>query len=138
MVTKKKKKVYFARDRIGQKPLYINTTEEDILFASNLRSILDYKNKVEVDKESIDQYLAYGTNFAPRTLFKDIFKIPAAHYLEIDYEGGKFIKKSVEYWNPLSFLDNKEFIQAEFETLFEESVVKRMIADVEIANFLFF
>ena len=135
-IDKKKKKVYFARDRIGQKPLYINTTEEDILFASNLRSILDYKNKVEVDKESIDQYLAYGTNFAPRTLFKDIFKIPAAHYLEIDYEGGKFIKKSVEYWNPLSFLDNKEFIQAEFETLFEESVVKRMIADVEIANFL--
>ncbi len=135
-IDKKMKKVYFARDRIGQKPLYINTTEEDILFASNLRSILDYKNKVEVDKESIDQYLAYGTNFAPRTLFKDIFKIPAAHYLEIDYEGGKFIKKSVEYWNPLSFLDNKEFIQAEFETLFEESVVKRMIADVEIANFL--
>lgn len=133
---KKKKKVYLARDRLGQKPLYINTTKENILFASNLRSILDFKNNIDIDKESIDQYLAYGTNFSPRTLFKDIFKIPAAHYLEIDYEGGKFVKKSVEYWNPISFFDNKEFSQVEFEALFEESVAKRMIADVEIANFL--
>lgn len=135
-IDKKKKKIYLARDRVGQKPLYINTTKENILFASNLRSILDLKNKVEIDKDSIDQYLAYGTNFAPRTLFKDIFKIPAAHYLEIDYMGDKFIKKSVEYWNPSSFFDNKEFSQVEFETLFKESVEKRMIADVEIANFL--
>jgi len=135
-IDKKKKKIYLARDRVGQKPLYINTTKENILFASNLRSILDLKNKVEIDKDSIDQYLAYGTNFAPRTLFKDIFKIPAAHYLEIDYMGDKFIKKSVEYWNPSSFIDNKEFSQVEFETLFKESVEKRMIADVEIANFL--
>ena len=135
-IDKKKKKIYFARDRVGQKPLYINTTKDNILFASNLRSILDLKSNVEIDKDSIDQYLAYGTNFAPRTLFKDIFKIPAAHYLEIDYKEGEFIKKSVEYWNPASFFDNKEFSQVEFETLFKESVAKRMIADVEIANFL--
>tara|TARA_B100000900_G_scaffold416277_1_gene450935 strand:- start:11635 stop:13425 length:1791 start_codon:yes stop_codon:yes gene_type:complete len=135
-IDKTKKKIYLARDRVGQKPLYINTTKENILFASNLRSILDFKNNAEIDKDSIDQYLAYGTNFAPRTLFKDIFKIPAAHYLEIDYKGGEFIKKSVEYWNPATFFDNKEFSQVEFETLFKESVAKRMIADVEIANFL--
>ncbi len=133
---KNRKKIYFARDRVGQKPLYICTTKKNILFASNLRSILDFKNKNEIDKDSIDQYLAYGANFAPRTLFKDIYKIPAATYLEIDYEGGTFTKKSVEYWNPVSFFDNKEFSQSEFENLFADSVSKRMIADVEIANFL--
>ena len=49
---------------------------------------------------------------------------------------GQTAKKSVEYWNLSSFIDNKEFSQVEFETLFKESVEKRMIADVEIANFL--
>ena len=135
-LNKKKKKIYFARDRVGQKPLYVSTTKKNILFASNLRSILEFKSNVEIDNDSINQYLAYGANFAPRTLFKNIYKISAGNYLEIDYGGGEFIKRSVEYWNPASFIDNKKFNQVEFESLFAESVSKRMISDVEIANFL--
>ena len=110
--------------------------EKNILFASNLKSILDLNNDIDVDLDSLYQYLAYGTNYAPRTLFKNIYKIPSGNYIEVDYGGGTFIKKTVEYWNPDSFYDNKDFNQQEFEKLFAESVEKRMIADVEIANFL--
>jgi asparagine synthase (glutamine-hydrolysing) len=131
-----KRKIYFARDRVGQKPMYISSNEKNILFASNLKSILELKENVKIDKNSINQYLAYGVNFAPRTIFENINKVPHASYIEIDYKNGKFTNKNVEYWDPSFFTDNKEFDQEKFENLFSRSVSKRMIADVEIANFL--
>jgi asparagine synthase (glutamine-hydrolysing) len=135
-LNKLSKKIYLARDRVGQKPLYFKMDKKNISFASNLKSILDLNNELEIDRNSVNQYLAYGTNFAPRTLFKNIYKIPSGNYIEIDYEENNFTKRSIEYWNPESFYDDKEFKQGEFEKLFAESVAKRMIADVEIANFL--
>ena len=135
-LNKLKRKIYLARDRVGQKPLYFNMNKTNISFASNLKSILDLNNELEIDRNSVNQYLAYGANFAPRTLFKNIYKVPSGNYIEIDYEENKFTKRNVEYWNPVSFCDDKEFKQDEFEKLFSESVAKRMIADVEIANFL--
>jgi len=130
------KKVYFARDRLGQKPLYIKINEKKITFCSNLKSILELDKDVSIDQESIEQYVAYGINFAPRTLFKTIQKINPATYLEIDYSDNKFIKKEKNYWEPDLYLNNKNFNYENFQQLFSESVKKRTISDVPIAAFL--
>ncbi|MDA9645434.1 asparagine synthase (glutamine-hydrolyzing) [Candidatus Actinomarina] len=133
---KKERKIYLARDRVGQKPLYMHVNNQELLFGSNLKSILEIKKNNRVDVDSLQQYLAYGVNFSPRTLFKDIHKIPAGNYIEIDYSQDTFTSKNIQYWNISSYIDDKKFDQEEFEELFSESVSKRMLADVGIANFL--
>tara|TARA_A100001015_G_C15030106_1_gene732716 strand:- start:331 stop:2121 length:1791 start_codon:yes stop_codon:yes gene_type:complete len=135
-LNKKSKKIYFARDRVGQKPLYISSNRENIIFASNLKSILELRNDKEVDVDSVNQYLAYGVNFSPRTLFTDIYKVPSANYIEIDYSNGSFETITKEYWNLRSHSDDIKYNQDEFEQILSDSISKRMIADVKIANFL--
>ena len=133
---KRKKKIYFTRDRVGQKPLYISMSKKSISFASNLKSILELNGKYKLDPKSLSQYIAYGAIFSPKTLFNDIYKVKPANYIEVDYSKGEFENTELEYWNTESYLDNKRFVYEEFQNLLSESVEKRMIADVPIANFL--
>ncbi len=135
-INKSNKKAYFVRDRLGQKPLYYKFNEKRVIFCSNLKSILDIDNELSVDPKSIEQYIAYGVNFAPRTLFKEIKKIKPATYLEIDFSDNKFEIKEKKYWEPDIYLDNKIFNYKIFQKLFSESVRKRTISDVPLATFL--
>ena len=135
-INKNNKKIYFARDRLGQKPLYIKFNKKTIIFCSNLRSILELNGDFSIDEKSIEQYIAYGINFAPRTLFKEVQKVMPATYLEIDFSNNKFEKKEKKYWEPDSHLDDKDFSFEKFQELFTESVKKRTISDVPVATFL--
>lgn len=135
-INKRIKKIYFVRDRLGQKPLYLKYNEKKISFCSNLKSILEHDNEVSIDQKSIEQYIAYGVNFAPRTLFKEIQKIQPATYLEIDYSNNKFKKNEKKYWEPDLYLDNKTFNYKNFQQLLTESIKKRTISDVPLATFL--
>ena len=135
-LNKKMKKIYLVRDRVGQKPMYFSCNSSSLNFASNLKSLLIYEKNYFIDKESITQYLSFGVNFSPNTIFKNIFKLSPGTIAEIDYSEKKFVLKTKEFWNPKSFINEEPFKQSEFIEIFSDSVEKRMIADVEIANFL--
>ena len=135
-INKRIKKIYFVRDRLGQKPLYLKYNEKKISFCSNLKSILEHDKEVSIDQKSLEQYIAYGINFAPRTLFKEVQKIQPATYLEIDYSNNKFQKDEKKYWEPDLYLDNKTFNYKNFQQLLTESTIKRTISDVPLATFL--
>ena len=77
-------KLYLARDKIGVKPLYFYLDEEQLVFASEIKSILEKENITpDVDKIALYHYFSFLTTPAPLTMFKDIFKLPAGTYLEI-------------------------------------------------------
>lgn len=133
---KDKKKIYLARDRLGQKPLYFYLKENTLGFASNLKSLISYFKDKEIDPNSIGQYLSYGVVFSENNIFKNYKKLCPATFLEIDYSENKFNKKFEKYWEIGEFVDNKKFVQDEFLNLFSKSIEKRMVSDVPIANFL--
>ena len=135
-LNKNTKKIYLARDRLGQKPLYLYFNDKSLTFCSNLKSILEIKKDINIDNKSIQQYLAYGVNFAPRTLFKEIQKIMPATYLEIDFSDNVFVKEEKKYWEPDLYLDNKNFDFKEFQAVFSKSVSKRTVSDVPVATYL--
>ena len=125
-----------AKDRLGQKPLYVKLEDNELLFASNLKSISELSKKDEINIESLEQYIAYGISFSPNTIFKFILKIKPGSYLEIDYAKGNLNVKENQYWSPDKFIDNKKFNYDVFEELFSKSVTKRMVSDVPVASFL--
>ena len=129
-------KIFLAKDRLGQKPLYVKLEDNELLFASNLKSISELSKKDEINIESLEQYIAYGISFSPNTIFKNILKIKPGSYLEIDYAKGNLNVKENQYWSPDKFIDNKKFNYDVFEELFSKSVTKRMVSDVPVASFL--
>ncbi|HCW32581.1 MAG: asparagine synthetase [glutamine-hydrolyzing] 1, asparagine synthase (glutamine-hydrolysing) [Candidatus Peregrinibacteria bacterium GW2011_GWF2_39_17] len=136
----RKKKLLLARDRSGKKPLKYYVGKDFIVFGSELKSFLNYPDVPRrVDLEAINHYLTLQYVPSPKTGFKDIKKLPPAHYLSLDLSKGNPEIKIQAYWEmtyqyplKLSIPEWKEKILH----ILEESVRLRMIADVPLGAFL--
>jgi len=107
-----KKIIFLARDRLGIKPLYYTFYNNNLLFASEIKAILKFKEiKKELNLQALNSYLTYFANIDSETIFKGIYKLKPAHYLIYDGKN-KIVKK---YWSlkletekkPLSYFIKK-------------------------------
>ncbi len=131
-----------VRDRIGVKPLYFYQAGGRIIFASEIKAILAHPSiTAEIDEEVLYHYLSFLTTPAPRTLFRDIRKLPAGHFLTCT-RGGDL--EMTQYWDALppsrAATDGQpasdEEQKAEILRLLRSSIKKRMMADVPFGVFL--
>ena len=95
----KNNKVILARDRMGEKPLYLYKKDKDIYFSSELKSIIENipKEKREIDLDSLYLFFYYGYTPDPKSIIKNVDQLPAGHYLEIDLNNGS--QRQVNYWH---------------------------------------
>jgi asparagine synthase (glutamine-hydrolysing) len=133
----KEKSLTLARDRVGIKPLYFAKAEDSLIFASEAKAILASKLiKAELDHEGLHQFLTFLWTPDPHTLFKNIFKLPPAHFLI--YKDGQITQR--EWWD-ISFdeieKDKNENYWSEkvLETL-DKVVGMEMVSDVPLGAFL--
>ncbi len=93
---KRKEKLLIARDRFGEKPLYYGVFDGKLIFASELKVLLaNPAVKTEIDLNSLRQFLSFDYVPAPHSIYKNIYKLPAAHLLTV--EKGEI--KTRRYWN---------------------------------------
>ena len=86
-----------ARDRLGKKPLVYRHEPGRLLFASELKSILEVPGVPrEIDPQALDDYLTYQYVPHPRTIFRGIAKLPPGHYAV--YRDDRLEVRP--YWNP--------------------------------------
>src|SRR3989339_367936 len=133
----KNKKIFIAKDRVGKKPLYYTLINGSFVFASEIKSILEYIKKTpETDLEAIDLYLTYQYIPSPKTIFKNIKSLLPAHTLTCDKNGNI---KTEKYWD-LDFIKKTDLSFAEAckktESLLTEATDLRMISDVPLGAFL--
>ncbi|CAD7772065.1 Asparagine synthetase [glutamine-hydrolyzing] 1 [Candidatus Methanoperedenaceae archaeon GB37] len=133
---KKEKKLFLARDRLGIKPLYYTITPKYFLFASELKSILIFPDiKKELDFTALSDFFTFLYVPAPRTIFKNIYKLLPGHYLILKNRKMEIRK----HWD-LKFeekpLGNENDYIEKFLELFEEAVKLRLISDVPLGAFL--
>ncbi len=125
-----------ARDRLGIKPLYYYRDSEKLVFASEIKAILALPFvQAELDLKGLGAFLKYGFTPAPLTMFKNIYKIPPAHFLKVK-------DRQIEqhsFWR-LSYRDKftggEDQIAEELYELLKDSVKYRLIADVPLGSFL--
>jgi asparagine synthase (glutamine-hydrolysing) len=132
----RKRRLFLARDRLGMKPVFYHFDGKRMLFASEAKAILTYPGFVrEPDHAAIDSFNALGYVPGPRSAFKRISKLPAAHYLLL--ADGKI--EIQRYWR-LAFTPKLELSEEEACTQIvdrlTEAVRLRMISDVPIGAFL--
>jgi asparagine synthase (glutamine-hydrolysing) len=131
-----------TRDRVGVKPLYFYHQDGRFIFASEIKAILQHPALTpEIDEESLYHYLTFLAAPAPRTLFRDIQKLPAGHLLVVKRDGNTDIK---QYWDALPPKTLPENISSRSEAehsgeilrLLRDSIRKRMMSDVPFGVFL--
>ena len=132
------RRVFFARDRIGIKPLYYCIRDRELIFASELKALLPYPSvSRDIDFLSLSKYLTFSYIPAPHTIFKNIHKLEPATYALFDKNS--LTKK--RYWdipirdNPVRSQTSDE-CAADILELLGDSVAKRLRSDVPVGVFL--
>ncbi|MCL4378484.1 MAG: asparagine synthase (glutamine-hydrolyzing), partial [Actinobacteria bacterium] len=133
----KEKILFLARDRIGKKPLVYSLLNNSIIFASEIKAILQHPGiKKEVSPESIDMFLSYQAIPSPYTIFKQIHKLPPASYL-IWKNGNVKIEKywDVDFSKKIILKSLEDYGELLWQKLNEATKI-RMISDVPLGAFL--
>jgi len=129
--------LHLVRDHLGVKPLYYAESDGWLLFGSEIKALLAWRrDRPTLDLASLNEFLSFRYNPAPRTLFAGIHKMPAGHRLRAK-AGEDFAV--VRYWNheprtsdTIGFTDAVD----EYRRLLRQAVRRQLVADVPIGLFL--
>lgn len=133
------KSLFMARDRMGIKPLYYYVDEDRLLFASEMKSLLAYGIKKDLDPASLCHYFQLNYIPAPHSIFKNVKKVLPGHYIMV--KGGQ-VTYHQYYTIPyekenFSLVPNGYTAQQEhLKTLLHQAVQRRLVADVPVGTFL--
>jgi asparagine synthase (glutamine-hydrolysing) len=135
-----RQKLFLARDRAGEKPLFYRLVNGVLQFASELKALLaNPTNPRNIDPEALDFYLAMGYVPGARCILQSFNKLPPAHALRFDLHSGQ--SKVWRYWklpeapSEEDVVDEADLLD-ELETLLEDAVRGQMVADVPVGVLL--
>jgi len=133
---KRSQKLFIARDRLGVKPLYYTLKNGKLLFASELKAILEFEEITrEINLEAIDYFLTFLYIPAPLTIFKGINKLPAGYTLI--YQSHNLTTR--QYWDlhiTAVHQRNEEFYYQQLYALLKDAVKIRLESEVPLGVFL--
>ncbi|MCP4106417.1 MAG: asparagine synthase (glutamine-hydrolyzing) [Desulfobacteraceae bacterium] len=134
----RQRRVFLARDHLGIKPLYYLIHPHFFAFGSELQLFRCIPGiNFNPDLEAIDQYLQLGYISAPKTVFKQAYKLPPAHRMSIGFDGT--VCGPEEYWE-LEFRPNYSRTEAEWveslDAVLRDSVRAHLVSDVPFGAFL--
>ncbi|MEZ6069886.1 MAG: asparagine synthase (glutamine-hydrolyzing) [Pirellulales bacterium] len=129
-------RLFMARDRLGEKPLYYTAGPDRLLFGSALKSLLAVEDVPRgIDPQAIDEYLTYQYVPHPRTIFAGISKLPPAHYA-LWHRGQLDVRR---YWQPpreqTDFRPYRQQVD-ELRGLMTDAVRSRLESEVPLGAFL--
>jgi asparagine synthase (glutamine-hydrolysing) len=134
---KPRERLFIARDRLGEKPLYYHFQDGKFRFSSELKSLVaDPGISRELDPQALEAYLSYGYVPDSMCILKGFHKLPAGHYLVLE-KGNLSVQR---YWQPTMPVNkdtrDEPVILDELEALLKESINIRLRSDVPVGAFL--
>jgi len=132
----RQRRLVLARDRLGEKPLVYRLEPGRLLFASELKSLLEAPGVPrQLDPQAVDAYLTYQYVPHPQTIYRGIAKLPPAH-VAVYHDGRLDVKP---YWQPDFQVEERrpaEEDARELRELLTSSVEMRLESDVPLGAFL--
>ncbi|TDN82174.1 asparagine synthase (glutamine-hydrolysing) [Salegentibacter sp. 24] len=134
-----KNKIFITRDFFGEKPLYYSRTENQIIWGSELKSLVKNLNgKPQISKEGFNLFFRLTYIPAPYSIYEEVYKLEANHYMEISTDSLELeilpikTERNIEIDPDISFQEAKSLTHE----LVLESVKSRSVADVPLGTFL--
>lgn len=131
-----KQEMLLATDHFGKKPVYYSDVNGTLIFASEIKALLQYPDvRRHLSEKGLNQYLTYEYVPAPQTIFKNIFKLDRGTYLKVNRKGltiHSYRKEFPTQNNTLSIEGCIERLRSQLDL----AVQKRLISDVPLGVFL--
>jgi asparagine synthase (glutamine-hydrolysing) len=132
-----RRKIFFARDRIGEKPFYWTEVDGRFIFGSEIKALLAHPRvRAEVNEDAIAPYLVNFVTPSPATLFRGIHKLPPAH-CGVCSEDGIRVRKYWDLFGPrTSHNISLDVSTRRVRDMLDASVHSRLMADVPVGVLL--
>lgn len=131
-----KKELFAARDFFGIKPFYYAVIGGTLVFASEIKSILEYPGyERKINEEALEQYLSFQYSVLPETFFKGIYKLLPGHYLTYKNHVLQVVRYFEASLKPERHESMKHALK-DVEDIMRQSVRRHLISDVEVGSFL--
>jgi asparagine synthase (glutamine-hydrolysing) len=127
--------ILLVRDRVGIKPLYYMVQKDIFYFASEVKALLPFVDKIETDYDALQDYLNFQFLFGNKTLFKGIYQLEPGHYLST--KKGKI--EVQKYWDvsySIDFNTPESEFHRQVKTLFNNSIEEHLVSDVPLGSYL--
>lgn len=139
--------VFFARDRFGEKPLYLYQNDIEFAFSSELRAIEAFTDDLTLNQQAVSTQLQYSYIPDEYSIYNEVTKLLPGHYLTISLvlEDKFSVGNQIKYWSALDaalkFKSSSDVLsldesQIVIEEALEQSVIDRMSSDVPLGAFL--
>lgn len=128
--------LFGARDYFGIKPFYYANIDGNLVYGSEIKSILEYPHyHKEMNETALENYLTFQYSVLEETFFKGIYKLMPAHYFI--FKDGKM--EITRYWEPKFDADDNmsmDTLVDKIDEVFQDSIKSHKISDVEVGSFL--
>ncbi|HEX6333535.1 MAG TPA: asparagine synthase (glutamine-hydrolyzing) [Flavisolibacter sp.] len=133
--------LFAARDRLGEKPFFFSYDEQQLVFASEVKALVQMGISRDVNEKLLYNFLTIGYTVNPgdpgETFYREIRKLPAATSMTFDLGKGEMVLE--KYWQP--YVDVQQNLSAEnavemFREMLRASVQRRMRSDVPLGTSL--
>jgi asparagine synthase (glutamine-hydrolysing) len=138
---KPRQRLFFARDRFGEKPLFFARQNGLFAFASELSAIAAHRRfRAALNPRSVQKLMAYGFLPAPNAIYADCEKLPQGHSAIYDLTTGALT--ITPYWRfafrtePAWLERREDDLAEELRALLFQAVTRRLISDVPLGFFL--
>ncbi|HEY6482914.1 MAG TPA: asparagine synthase (glutamine-hydrolyzing) [Steroidobacteraceae bacterium] len=133
----RKRRLFAARDHLGQKPFYYAQTNRGFAFASEIKALLAFDPALRnLELAALDQYLALRLIAPPLSMFSGVHKLPPAHCLILEPDRAPVIRR---YWHleyQPKLRGSEDELLDELESRIEESLRLHLVSDVPVGAFL--
>jgi asparagine synthase (glutamine-hydrolysing) len=133
-----KNQVFASVDRSGIKPFYYHKNEKGFCFASEIKAFRDFGLDFHENPKTVSRFLAYGlSDESEETMFADIFRLQAGHFLCLDLQTEKISIQQYHQWEINEGYDFQPFVKEEerihmIRTQLLEMIRLRLQADVPL------
>jgi len=135
------KTLFAARDHLGIKPFYYSKTEKGLLFASEIKALLQETTvDKEINPEGLFAYLTYLWSPGAHTMLKSVKKLLPGHYMLIEKSGEYQLHEWYKTPQPELINSkpkyNKQTSPSDVLNLLDEVVNEQLVSDVPLGTFL--
>lgn len=129
-------KLYLARDRFGEKPLFYHRSDRGIVFASEIKAVKPFLASIRLNDEALHSYLSFLAPAPPHTFYQGIEKLQSGEWL--CYQRGQLSRHS--YYHPLecpvAAITEPALALSDIENKLHESIRSRLDTEAPVAALL--
>ena len=128
-------KLFCARDRFGIKPFYYTIANNKLYFASEVKALLPFVEKIDISLDGFKDYLTFQFYLDGKTLFKDIYELPPGHVLTVK-NGHVDIRRYWQVYYDLDFNHTEKYFQEKINELLVDSINVHLRSDVPVGAYI--